>query len=207
MKAIFLNCTLKPSPQESNTGKLADYVGRALHTRHDIDVEHVRLVDHDIAPGVVSEAVRDGDAWPEMRERVLQAEILVFATPTWFGQPSSVAKRALERMDGFLSETSDDGTPVAVNRVAGVIVTGNEDGAHHCITEICGALIDIGYTIPGQAWTYWNKGPGPGDEVYSTSDEVEWTHRTGEAMAHFLAHAAAALAGRPIPKPPGGGSA
>lgn len=106
-----------------------------------IDVEHVRLVDHDIAPGVVSEEVRAGDEWPALRRRILEAEILVIATPTWLGQPSSVAKRALERMDALLSET-DDGTPVAMNRVAGVIVTGNEDGAHHCIAEISGALIE-----------------------------------------------------------------
>jgi multimeric flavodoxin WrbA len=106
------------------------------------------------------------------------ADILVMATPTWLGQPSSVAKRALERMDALLSEThDDDATPIAHGRVAGVVVTGNEDGAHHVIAEIAGALIDIGYTVPGQAWTYWNKGPGPGD----------WH---GAAPERFMAHIA-----------------
>jgi multimeric flavodoxin WrbA len=113
----------------------------------------------------VSEAISEGDEWPSIRARLLDAEILVVATPTWVGQPSSIAKRAIERMDALLSETgADERTPVAYNRVAGVVVTGNEDGAHHVITEIAGALIDIGYTIPAQAWTYWNKGPGPGEE-------------------------------------------
>jgi hypothetical protein len=107
-------------------------------------------------------------------------------------------------MDAMLSETRDDGTPVAYNRVAGVIVTGNEDGAHHVITEVCGALIDIGYTLPGQNWTYWNKGPGPGDEEYLSSDERQWTHQTGDAMASNLLHAARALQAAPIPAPPGG---
>ena len=202
MRAIFLNATLKLSPERSNTGQLAEYVAGVMSEQHDVTVEHVRLVEHDIAPGVSSETVRDGDAWPELRTRILQAEILVIATPTWLGQPSSVAKRALERMDGLISEKSADGTPIALNRVAGVIVTGNEDGAHHCVTEIAGALVDIGYTIPGQAWTYWNKGPGPGDEEYGNSDEVEWTHQTGKTMAHILVHTARALATTPIPAPP-----
>lgn len=202
MRAIFLNATLKPSPEDSNTALLASFVGDVLRDEHGVDVEHVRLVDHDVAPGVVSEEVRAGDAWPALRKRIGEAEILVVATPTWLGQPSSVAKRALERMDAMISETSEDGTPVAFNRVAGVVVTGNEDGAHHCIAEIAGALVDIGYTIPGQAWTYWNKGPGPGSEEYGSSSEVDWTHETGRAMAHVLAHTARALATTPVPRPP-----
>ena len=89
----------------------------------------------------------------------------MLATPTWFGQPSSVVKRVLERMDAMLSETDDDGLPVAFNRVAGFVVTGNEDGAHHVIAELAQAVNDIGYTVPAQAWTYWNKGPGPGPDL------------------------------------------
>lgn len=79
---------------------------------------------------------------------------------------------------------------------------GNEDGAHHCIAEMAGAAIDIGFTVPGQAWTYWNKGPGPGEEEYLNTDDKEWTHTTGDAMAHVLVHTARALAATPIPKPP-----
>ena len=86
-------------------------------------------------------------------------------------------------MDALLSETKDDGRPLAYDKVAGVVVTGNEDGAHHVIAEIAGALIDIGYTIPGQAWTYWNKGPGPGEEEYLTTSEREWSDTTGRTAA------------------------
>ena len=189
MHALFLNATLKRSPEPSSTGALAEYVAG-------------RLADHVIEPGVVSEPVRDGDEWPALHGRVLAADIVVFATPTWLGQPSSIVKRALERMDALLSETSGDGTPVAYNKVAGFIVVGNEDGAHHCISEMAGAAIDIGFTVPGQAWTYWNKGPGPGEEEYINTSERDWTHSTGDAMAHVLAHTAKALAARPIPKPP-----
>jgi hypothetical protein len=98
----------------------------------------------------------------------------------------------------------DDGaTPIAFNRVAGVVVVGNEDGAHHCISEISGALIDIGYTKPAQPWTYWNKGPGPGDEEWLTTDEREWSITTGETAARNLLAVARALQAHPIPPPSG----
>jgi multimeric flavodoxin WrbA len=201
MRALCLNCTLKRSPEPSNTGALADVVLSAL-AEQGVETGTIRLADHRVEPGVVSEAVVEGDEWPAIRERILAAEILLVATPTWVGQPSSIAKRAIERMDAFLSETREDGeTPVAFNRVAGVVVTGNEDGAHHCISEIAGALIDIGYTVPGQAWTYWNRGPGPGEEEWLNTDERDWTTSTGRAAAANLLAVARALEAQPIPAP------
>ncbi|WP_320670689.1 flavodoxin family protein [Patulibacter defluvii] len=201
MRALCLNCTLKRSPEPSNTGDLAQVVLDALEG-HGVETEQVRVVDHQVGPGVVSEPVDEGDEWPALREKVVAAEILLVATPTWLGQPSSVAKRVLERMDAMLSETGDDGeTPIAYNRVAGVVVTGNEDGAHHCIGEVCAALNDIGYTAPGQNWTYWNKGPGPGDEQWLSSDERDWTVSTAKAAAGNLVAVARALAAQPIGPP------
>ena len=201
MRAIALNGTLKPSPSASSTEALTRFVLGAL-AEHGVEGEHVRLVDHHVAPGVESEAQSPGDGWPEVREKVLAADILVLATPTWLGQISSVTKGALERMDALLSETDVDGVPVAYNKVCGFVVVGNEDGAHACIANMAQAVMDIGFTVPGQAWTYWNKGPGPGDEVYLTTEDREWTHETGRAAAHNLVHAARALAAHPIPKPP-----
>ncbi len=200
LKAVFLNCTLKPSPQDSNTEALARVVAEALEA-DGIVTEFVRVVDHDVRPGVTSDE-GDGDGWPAIRAKLVDAQILVMATPTWLGKPSSIAQRVLERMDAMLGEQDDDGRPVAYNHVAGVVVTGNEDGAHHVISEIAGGLIDIGYTVPGQAWTYWNKGPGPGDD-YSQSDEgKDWSHATGRAAASNLAAVARALANHPVPAPP-----
>jgi multimeric flavodoxin WrbA len=201
MRAIALNATLKPSPAPSSTEALAGYVLEQL-AAHGVETEQIRLVDHDIGPGVVSEAVHDGDAWPQIRERILAADIVICATPTWLGQPSSVIQRALERMDAFLAETGDDGVPVAYNKVAGFVVVGNEDGAHHCIAEMAGAMNDIGFTCPGQGWTYWNKGPGPGEEEYLSTDDREWTHATGRACASNLYAVAHALSVNPIPAPP-----
>jgi multimeric flavodoxin WrbA len=200
MRALVLNCTLKPSPADSNTEALARVVAEALEA-DGVSAEFVRVVDHDVKPGVESD-MGDGDDWPAIRARVLAAEILVFATPTWLGRPSSVAQRVLERMDAMLSEQDADGRPVAYNRVAGVVVTGNEDGAHHVISEIAGALVDIGYTIPGQAWTYWNRGPGPGDSYLDADEGKDWSHSTGRAAASNLIAVARALRERPVPAPP-----
>ncbi|MEY2534400.1 MAG: hypothetical protein QOF29_2310 [bacterium] len=202
MKALALNCTLKRSPEDSNTAALARVVLDALGERG-VETELVRVVDHVVEPGVVSEAVGESDEWPALREKVVGADILIIATPTWLGQPSSVAKRVLERMDALLSETKDDGRPIAYDKVAGVVVTGNEDGAHHCIAEISGALNDIGYTIAGQGWTYWNKGPGPGEEEYLTSDDTEWSNTTGVTAAQNLLAIARALSAHPMPAPAG----
>ena len=196
----MLNCTLKASPQTSNTEALARVLADAFRSE-EVECEVVRVVDRAIPAGVESDQ-GEGDEWPAIREKILDSEIVVVASPTWLGQPSSVAKRVLERMDAMLSETDDAGRPVAYNRVAGVVVTGNEDGAHHVISEIAGALIDIGFTVPGQAWTYWNRGPGPGDDYLDSDEGHDWSRSTGRAAASNLLQAARALEARPIPPPP-----
>ncbi|MEO5873494.1 MAG: NAD(P)H-dependent oxidoreductase [Streptosporangiaceae bacterium] len=200
LRAVVLNCTLKASPATSNTQALADVVIEELEGRG-VTVESVRIADLNVPPGVETD-LGEGDAWPSVHAKLLAAQILVVASPTWVGRPSSIAQRVLERMDGMISETDDDGRPVAYNRVAGVVVTGNEDGAHHVIGEISGGLADIGYTIPGQAWTYWHLGPGPGPDYLDDQKGHEWAARTGRAMASNLAAVARALAAHPVPAPP-----
>ncbi|HSL09950.1 MAG TPA: NAD(P)H-dependent oxidoreductase [Actinomycetota bacterium] len=197
MRALILNCTLKPSPATSNTQALADVVVRALED-HQVSTEVVRVVDRRVVPGVETD-LGDGDEWPQLHGSVMRSDILVIASPTWLGQPSSVAKLVLERMDAMISEKKDDGTYAAYNKVAGVVVTGNEDGAHHVISEICGALIDIGFTIPGQAWTYWNMGPGPGPSYLESDHKHDWSEQTGRTMAANLVAAAKALQAHPLP--------
>jgi hypothetical protein len=105
-------------------------------------------------------------------------------------------------MDALISETDDDGRPIAYNRVAGFVVTGNEDGAHHVIAELAQGAIDIGFTVPAQAWTYWNMGPGPGPDYSETDHGHEWSRSTGEAAAANLLAVARALHATPIPVPP-----
>lgn len=197
MKALVLNCTLKPSPEVSNTEALARVVMDQLE-KDGIATEMVRLVDLDIKPGVKSDQ-GGGDEWPQVRRKVAEAEILIVATPTWMGQMSSVAKRALERLDALLSEVDDQGRSPAMGKVAGVVVTGNEDGAHHIVATVAQALIDVGFTVPGQAWTYWHLGPGPGPDYTDTPQAHEYSDRVGRNCARNLAWAARALAGAPAP--------
>jgi multimeric flavodoxin WrbA len=200
MRAFAINCTLKPSPATSNTDTLLQVVLGGLE-KEGVETGRLRAVDHDIKPGVESD-MGGGDEWPAIREQIVGAEILVIATPTWLGKPSSVCQRVMERMDAMLSETDDAGRPIAYNRVAGVVVTGNEDGAHHVIAETSGSLIDIGFTVPGQSWTYWNMGPGPGPSYLETDEGHDWSRTTGEAAAQNLVSVARALQANPIPAPP-----
>ncbi len=201
MKALFINCTLKRSPETSNTEALATVVARWLE-QHEVEVEWVRAADLKLEPGVNTDE-GNGDEWPAVHEKLLASEILVIATPTWLARPSSISQRVLERMDAMLAETDDEERPVAYNRVAGVVVTGNEDGAHHVISEVSGALADVGYTVPGQAWTYWNRGPGPGKEFLEEEAGHEWAEETGRGAASNLLAVAKALAANPVPAPPG----
>lgn len=154
LKAVALNATLKSSSSEpSSTDRMLALIGEAMR-KQDVETETIRLADHNILPGVTSDE-GPGDAWPDIRKMILDADILVFGTPIWLGQPSSVAKRALERMDAFLEETDDQGRMVSYGRVAAVAVVGNEDGAHHVSAELYQALNDVGFTISANAVAYW----------------------------------------------------
>lgn len=153
LSALGVNCTLKHGPEQSSTQKLLDQLLAALH-KLGADTSSVRAVDHDIKPGVKSDE-GEGDDWPLVRKKVLAADILILATPIWMGQPSSVAKRVLERMDAFLGEIDKQGRYPTFGRVALVAVVGNEDGAHHVTAELYQALADVGFTIPGGSSSYW----------------------------------------------------
>src|SRR5215217_1870378 len=133
LTALALNCTLSPSPAESSTQLMIDQVLAELK-RHDVQGETVRVVDHDVKPGVEAD-MGDGDEWPAIRERVHAADILVVATPTWMGHMTSVAQRVLERLDAELSEKDDRGRPAMFDKVAVAAIVGNEDGAHQITAE------------------------------------------------------------------------
>lgn len=184
MKALILNCTLKPSPQTSSTEALARVVMAELE-RGGAAVELVRLVDLNLKPGVRTDEGEDDD-WPAVHAKLMASDILIMATPTWLGQMSSVCLRALERLDALFSETDDSGRPVAFGKVAGVVVTGNEDGAHNIVATVCQGLIDMGFTIPGQSWTYWHLGPGPGPDYVETDKGHDYSDRVGRNAARNL---------------------
>ncbi|MBB3545430.1 multimeric flavodoxin WrbA [Rhizobium sp. BK399] len=154
LTAISLNATLKRSGGDpSSTDRMLTLITEALD-REGVKSETLRLADFNILPGVTSDEGAS-DEWPDIRAKILAADMLVLGTPIWLGQPSSVAKRVLERMDAFLEEVDDAGRMVSYGRVAAVAVVGNEDGAHHVSAELFQALNDIGFTIPANAVSYW----------------------------------------------------
>ena len=198
LRAIALNCTLKTSPATSSTDVLLGELCDALR-KEGVEVdEPVRVVDLDIRPGVTSDE-GDGDAWPDVRRRILDADILVLGTPVWMGQPSSVAKRVLERLDALLDDTDDAGRIVSYDRVAVVAVVGNEDGAHHISAELFQALNDVGFTIPAGGVTYW-VGEAMGSTDYKDLDpKPEKVLSTTATVARNAAHLAGLLAARGYP--------
>ncbi|TPK40215.1 NAD(P)H-dependent oxidoreductase [Mesorhizobium sp. B2-5-4] len=155
LTAFAINCSLKASDdrEKSSTDKLIADLLAALKP-HGVEGEVVRALDHDIKPGVLS-YMGKGDNWPGLREKIVAADIFILGLPIWLGQPSSVAKRIMERMDAFLEETDDKGRMPAAGKVALVAIVGNEDGAHHCHAECFQALNDVGFTIPANGGVYW----------------------------------------------------
>lgn len=153
LTAVALVCTLTPSPAPSSSDLLARQILDGL-AEHNVSGSVVRVVDHDIRPGVQKD-MGDGDEWPAIREKILAADILVLATPIWLGHPASVSQRVLERLDAELAETDDAGRPIMFDKVAIVGVVGNEDGAHHVISQLFQGLNDVGFSIAGQSGTYW----------------------------------------------------
>ncbi|MFJ1768505.1 flavodoxin family protein [Amycolatopsis sp. NPDC088138] len=154
MRALALVCTLKPSPAKSSSDLIAGQL-LELFDRQGVTGETVRVVDHDVRPGVEAD-MGDGDAWPGIRRKIHEADIVLVATPTWMGHMSSVAQRVLERLDAELSEMDGEGRPAMFGKVAVAAAVGNEDGAHKIIADLFQALNDIGFSIPAQGGTYWN---------------------------------------------------
>lgn len=153
-RVLILNCTLKPSPEESSCQLIARQLLDGFTSLGAVG-DVVRVVDLDIMPGVKSD-MGGGDRWPSLRTRILDSDILVIATPTWLGHMSSVAQRVLERLDAELSVTDDEGRPILFGHVAATAVLGNEDGAHKITADLHQALNDVGFTLPAQGGTYWN---------------------------------------------------
>lgn len=198
LSALFLNCTLKPSPQPSNTGALMDDV-RAIMEGQGVRTETIRAVDHRIAPGVQPDMREQGfpdDAWPQISPKVMAADILVLGTPIWLGEKSSVCTNVVERLYAHSGETNDAGQYVFYGKVGGVVVTGNEDGYKHIAMNLTFSLQHIGYTVPPQSDTAWVGPAGPGPSYLdegSGGPESDFTQRTTTFMAWNLMHMAALL--------------
>lgn len=192
LKLLALNCSLKSrdGQKSSSTEKMIDdFIGEM--ELFGVQSETYRAVDFDIRPGVLSD-MGDGDEWPTLRKKILNCDIFLFGLPIWLGQPSSVAKRVMERMDAFLGETDEKGRMPAVGKVAVVAIVGNEDGAHHCHAACFQALNDVGFTIPANGGIYW-VGEAMGKTDYQDLEvvpsKVRLTMKLAASNVCSLAHA------------------
>ncbi|HZU93475.1 MAG TPA: NAD(P)H-dependent oxidoreductase [Microbacterium sp.] len=185
LTALMINCTLKPSPASSSTHVLGEQLLAAL-AEHGVTADRIRAVDHRILPGVQAD-MGEGDEWPELRSRVMAADIVVLATPTWMGQHSSIAQRVLERLDAELGSTDESGRPTLFGKVAIAAIVGNEDGAHHIAAILFQALNDVGFTVPAQGSVYWN---GEAMQTVDYKDLDETPEKVVQATSTAAANAA-----------------
>lgn len=198
LKAVLLNCTLKKSPAVSNTQALMDIVIGTLEGL-DVECESIRIVDYNVPFGVSSDE-GDGDDWPQILDKILAADILIIGMPIWFGVRSSVAQLVIERLDGTYNSTNEVGQYPLYNTVAGVVVTGNEDGAHDCAATTLFNLTHLGCTVPPNADTYWVGEAGPGPSFIEAGGASHpYTLKTAGWMAHNVVHLARMLKENPIP--------
>ncbi len=199
VSAIAINCTLAKSGGEpSSTDAMIAVLAEAFAEEAVAINETLRLADYAILPGVTSDE-GEGDDWPALREKILAHDILVFGGPIWMGQIGSIAKRVLERMDAFLSETDDAGRMPSYSKVAVAAIVGNEDGAHFSSAQLFQSLNDTGWTIPAVAACYW-VGEAMGSIDFKDLDEIpEKVSKTARMVAGNAAHLARLLKDRPYP--------
>jgi multimeric flavodoxin WrbA len=198
LSVLFINCTLKRSPEVSNTQGLAD-IALAIFRANKVRVEELRAIDHEIATGIYPDMTEHGwerDEWPAIFEQVMAADILLLGMPIWLGEKSSVCTRVIERLYGNSHLLNDDGQYAYYGRVGGCVVTGNEDGAKHCSMNVLYSLQHLGYTIPPQADTAWLGTVGPGPSYLdpdSDGPSNDFTNRNTTFMAWNLMHVARIL--------------
>ncbi len=198
LRALFINCTLKKSPERSHTQGLMD-IAISIMEKNGVEVENLRAVDHDIAFGVwpdMSERGWESDEWPAIYEKVQAADILVLGSAIWLGEKTSVCTQVIERLYGNSSMLNDEGQYAYYGKVGGCLVTGNEDGAKHVAMNVLYSLQHLGYAIPPQADAAWvgEAGPGPSylDEG-SGGPENDFTNRNTTFMTWNLMHLARML--------------
>lgn len=197
LTALALVCTLTPSPGESSSELMARQVLASL-AEHGVTGDVVRVVDHDVKPGVQID-MGEGDAWPAIRERMMAADILLIATPIWLGHTASVAQRVLERLDAELAEADDEGRLRTFGKVGVVAVVGNEDGAHHVSAELMQGLDDVGFSLPAGAAVYWVGRAMEAIDYKDLGAPPEKVATTMKTLAANAAHLARLLNQHPYP--------
>jgi multimeric flavodoxin WrbA len=198
LRALFISCTLKRSPEVSNTEGLAQ-ISIDIMRKQGVAVDLIRAVDREIATGVWPDMTEHGwehDEWPAIFDQVMAADILVLCSPIWLGEKSSVCTKVIERLYGNSSMLNADGQYAYYGRTGGCLITGNEDGIKHCSMNILYSLQHLGYVIPPQADAGWIGEAGPGPSYLddgSGGPQNDFTNRNTTFMTWNLLHAARLL--------------
>ncbi len=201
IRALFFNCTLTKSPDNSHTDELIN-ISRSIMQKNGVKTEVIRAIDYDIATGIYPDMREHGwdtDEWPTLYEKVKAADIVIIAGPIWLGDNSSITKKVIERLYSNSSDQNEFGQYLNYGKVGGALITGNEDGVKHCAMDILYSLQHIGFTIPPQADAGWigEIGPGPsyGDEVDGKKIGLDndFTNRNTTFMTWNLMHMAKLL--------------
>ena len=183
IKALFINCTLKYPPEKSHTDALIHKVA-GLMEACGAETEVVRALSYNIKFGISSDE-GDGDEWPQLLEKIIASDILVIGAPIWVGGRSCVAQLIIERLDGTYGERDVNGQYPLYNKVGGVVVTGNEDGAHDVAANTLFNLSHLGCVIPPNSDCYWVGDAGPGPSYMDAGGDAHlYTNRTARYMAH-----------------------
>jgi len=155
LNVLVLNASLKHGSDPSSTEEVAQLVLQEMQQVAPISSEMIRLSDKRIPVGLGFKESED-DEWPAIVEKIKAAQIVIFATPIWWGNRSSLMQRVIERMDAFDEEAHvEGGRSVLLNKVAGIVITGSEDGAQAVMAGIMEVLSFLNFTLPPQCCTYW----------------------------------------------------
>ena len=206
LKALYINCTLKKSPEKSHTNTLMN-VSKEIMKKEKVSLEEIRLIDHKVASGIYPDMTEHGwneDEWPTLFKKVMDADILIVGTPIWLGEKSSECQKLIERLYAMSGKTNEKGQYIFYGKAGGCIITGNEDGVKHCAMGILYALQHVGYSIPPQADAGWigEVGPGPsyGDTEWQgkkinppIGTDSDFTNRNTTFMTYNLLHLALML--------------
>lgn len=201
LKALFLNCTIKPSSEVSHTKALMDRLASTLEQLDNVEVEIVHVLDYNVQFGVQND-MGNGDEWPQILEKIKTCNIFIMGMPIWMGVRSSVAQMVIERLDGSTKEGGcpDTGQFPLYGSVAGVVVTGNEDGAHDCVANTFANLLHFGVTIPPNTDVYWVGDAGPGMSYIDAGGELSpYVERNIMLTAQNLIFGAKLLQKHPYP--------
>lgn len=199
LKALFLNCTLKKSPEVSNTRAFIDK-SITIFKELDVETEVIRVIDYTIKFGNSTD-MGSGDQWPAIHNKIKQADIVIIATPVWRGDRGSIAKMVSERMDGLFSDDHNQNDQyMTYNKVAGALVDGNEDGAKKAISSILFDLSEHGFTLAVNPFSYYVGEAGPGSSyIEAEGDKHEFTNNMLLIMVHNMVHLAKLLKNNPYP--------